>query len=248
MVVFLFFLLLSTIIVVTQSSTASSSLQSFFQRVFSFPRDFVVSLMPEQVSNSEIDSLRSENKALLSKKYDFEKLSSELESLRNQFRDSEDIASSLIPARVLGKIGDGRKPDVLIVDIPSGVAEGDTALLGNNLVGVVGMVGGSQARIITVNNPEFEAVVTTSDTGASGIVRGSGGSVALGEVAAQESLRRGDLVVTTGEAREDVLIPQDYVVGRISSVNDAPQAAFKTAEVESLIDFGNLSQVFLYTK
>ncbi len=248
--VFLFFLILSLFIIVIQSSRVASTLESFFQYAFSAPRNFVVEHMPFRDNTNEIQRLTSENKALTSALYDQKKIVRENEVLHSQIRDMGDVSSDLIVAPVVGRIGEFSRPKTLLVRIPkAGVDRGTPVVLGNNVVGVVSEIGGTQARIVTIYNPEFETVVATQESEASGVVQGTGAGIEMRDVVIGDTLRRGDLVVTRGVVGDKTLyLPESLALGKVVVVSDNPQASFQKAQVESLIDFEHLTHVFLWTK
>ena len=248
--VFLFFLLLSFVIIITQSFRVSSAIESFLQGVFSFPRTVVDSINPFRDHTSEIERIQSENKALLSQMYDQKVIVRENEVLRSQIRDSGDTSFSLVMVPVVGKIGDARHPKTLLVQISDAkVTRGQAVVLGNNVVGVVGEIGGSQARVTTVFNSSFETVGATLESDATGVVRGAGSSMLLEDVVVGDTLSRGDMVVTQGVVGDKTLfLPASLVLGKIVLVSNNPQAAFQTAQLESLVDFADLTHVFIWTE
>lgn len=249
-IVFLFFLLLSLFIIVIQSSRVALAIESFFQQAFSVPRNFVVAHMPFRDNTSEIQRLTSENKALMSALYDQKKIQQERDVLYSQIRDMGDASSNLVLAPIVGRIGNFARPKTLIVTVPNdGIARGTPVVLGNNVVGVVSALGGTQARIITIYNPEFETVVATLENDASGVVQGTGTGIEMREVVIGDTLRRGDLVVTRGVVGDRTLyLPESLAIGKVVVVSDNPQASFQKAQVESFIDFEHLTHVFLWTK
>lgn len=246
-IIFVFFLILSIVLILTRSGVASISTQSFLQSVFSYPRDYVASYFPNEYDMSEFERLKNENKALLSEKYDVEKLRQENKTLRNQLRDSGDDGDHLVHARIIGRIGDYSSPRILIVDGGSVVGVGDAVVLGDSFVGVVESVSGGYARVSTVYNDYFEVVAQTSETGSAGVVQGGDGVITFDEVVVGDALSRGDLVVTQGVAEgNESFVPAELVVGRIHSLKHDPQAAFQEAEIESLVDFRSATSVFIW--
>ena len=248
--VFLFFLVISIFIIIFQSFRVSTAVESFLQYVFSAPRDFVVSHMPFRDNTSEIERLTSENKALKSSLYDLEKIMRENEVLHSQIRDSGDVTSDLVLAPVVGRIGEFSQPKTLIVSARDPkVVRGTPVVLGNNVVGVVSAIGGKQAKVITVFNPEFETVVATQEHDSGGVVQGTGSGIEMRDVVVGDVLGRGDLVVTRGVVGDKTLyLPESLAIGKVVVVSNNPQAAFQKAQVESLVDFEHLTHVFLWTK
>ncbi len=79
---------------------------------------------------------------------------------------------------------------------------------------------------------------------ASGIVVGQGRTARLEQVLASESLEKGDLVLTSGDAN----LPPELLIGYVDKVNRSQASPWQEAGVKSAIDPSGLDYVFFVTK
>jgi rod shape-determining protein MreC len=150
-----------------------------------------------------------------------------------------------IPANIL-QLGE----DFLLVDMgeDGGVAKGDQVLVltategvkNGVLLGRIEVVGPRQARVRLLNQAESRVKVQSSQ-GALGVVKGEDGQLRLTEVLQQDSLERGDLLLTKGG---DGWKP-GLAVGRVGAVEKVETAVYQQAEVEPVVAIEELTQVFV---
>jgi rod shape-determining protein MreC len=210
----------------------------------------------ERGQNQSILKLQDENtrlsKALVSQK----EKEKENQALLDQFQTSYPRSSNLLPAKILGApsfIGGDIEYFILDKGSKDGVKEGQAVVFKDNLVGKIVSVSSyfSKANLVSQQSSSFLAkVVRVSQTGEPlGIVKGEGqGGIFLDNVILSENLKPSDLVVTKGDLNSDGQgYPPDIIVGKIVSVSKNPSSLFQQAKIESLLDFSNLSLVFIIT-
>jgi cell shape-determining protein MreC len=195
----------------------------------------------------QVEKLKEENRLLVQKLVDQQKLIAQNKALLDQFQQISLKSSTLLPADVIGS--PGFVPGISVAEflvlnrgIADGVKVGDPVIIKNNLVGRVVKTLQNRSLINTVgNNSFFLGAKVGADKKTLGVVKGQGGGeIIMGNVLLSEVLKVGDIVLTN----EDVF-PQDLIIGKIISLNKNPSALFQEANVESFIDFSKLSTVFV---
>lgn len=220
----------------------ASSMQSFSYNLFQ--------KLPFVAENPEIIKLKEANLELLSRVADFEKLKRENSALSDQFQTTYPRSIQLLPAQVIGAPGfipGVSIPSILILNkgVKDNIKKGYAVIIKDNLVGVVSQVSENLSKVDTVNNSSFSFAAKTQ-SGATGVIRG-GESLTINNVLLAESIKEEELVLTRGDIGQDGIgIPPDLVVGKIKSVEKNPSDLFQKAEIESFVNFVNLSTVFVY--
>ena len=198
--------------------------------------------------NRQISTLLSENKLLRRQAVEKQKLREENETLKKQLASSDLSPQTQLPARVIGAPGfipGEASPQFLIIDKGEGdgVGVGSVAVLENNLVGQVIEVSKNFSKLLLVINEEsFSA---KSESGTSGIIKGTGGGLVFENVLLSQQLKRDALVLTKGDREEGRGYPPDLIVGKITSVERESQDLFQKAKVQSFLDFSNLTHIFI---
>ncbi|MBI2049574.1 rod shape-determining protein MreC [Candidatus Roizmanbacteria bacterium] len=207
--------------------------------------------LPFISENREIKKLKDENLRLSKMLLDQNKLQSENSALNDQFAISNPRSKDLLRAKVVGAPGfipGVSFPQVFIIDKggKDGVMRNQAVVFGSNLVGRIEKATDNSSRITLVSNSSFSFTAKT-DRGAIGIIKGEGsGKIILDNVLLSEDLKKDDFVYTRGDLDENnVGMPEDLIVGKIESVEKHPSALFQKAQVQSLIDFTGLFDVFV---
>ena len=150
-----------------------------------------------------------------------------------------------LPAKVIGlsgrmMINKGEK---------DGVKKGMMVVSENILVGRVVQVSLHDSFVELPSSPASKIPVIVKRTSAAGvqargILSGRPAGLVLGNVLQAEDIRKGDLVVTSGEIAG--WLP-DLLIGQIDEVLTKPAEIYKKARVSPLVDYKNLRIVFLIT-
>ncbi len=181
---------------------------------------------------------------------DFEKLKRENAALSDQFQTFYPQSTQLLPARIIGAPGfipGVSVPNVFILNkgAKDSIKIGSAVVIKDNLVGVISQVSTNLSKVEVVNNSSSSFTAKTQN-GAIGIVRG-GGNLTINNVLLSESIKPSEIVFTKGDISSNGFgIPPDLVVGKITSVEKNPSDLFQKAEIESFVNFVNLSTVFVY--
>lgn len=99
----------------------------------------------------------------------------------------------------------------------------------------------------TQANIKITAAVKDRDTGekrASGVVEGKGGRAIIDQVLTGETLKEGDLIVTTGDAQT----PPGLLIGYVGKILQVREGTFAQAEIEVPVVYSSLDSLFVITK
>jgi rod shape-determining protein MreC len=192
------------------------------------------------------------NQVLAKKIVDQQELQKESKALRDQYDQEALPAKSLLPARVIGMksfIPGISLPEEVILDKGTNqhIRVGQTVILRDNVVGKIKAISANRSLISLIPQKTQSFTATTVESKAVGVLRGKGsGGLVLENVVLSDSLKKNDIVVTKGE--QDINgtgYPPNLVIGRITSIDKKPSDLFQSAEVESLVNFAALEQVFI---
>lgn len=206
--------------------------------------------LPFVSEDLRIKRLKEENFELLSKVVDFEKLKRENAALSDQFQTSYPRSGQLLKAEIIGAsafVPGVSVPDKFIINkgLKDNLKTGMAVVFKNNLVGVISQISENLAQVNTVNDSSLSFTAKTQN-GAAGIIKG-GGNMTINNVLLSENIGAGEMVLTKGDMNSSgVGIPPDLVVGKIISVDKNPSDLFQKAEIESFVNFINLSAIFVY--
>ena len=247
-----FFIGFSCVILFNNAFAPFSFLSSITQAISSIPKEYLYKAKTVVISGKKVDveKLIAENNKLTARVVEFDRLKQDNVALQSQFETQEPRASSLMPARVVGFLGEFASPTTFIIDRgeKDGLKKNMAVINGKNLVGIIGSVSKNFSQVMLVLHPQFTALAKSSDSQAAGVVRGEGSFILLDAVAITDNLSKDAIITTKGDISQESLgIPQDLVVGKVVSLNKASSAPFQTAKVESFLSFPHLEIVFVMT-
>ena len=130
-----------------------------------------------------------------------------------------------------------------------GVSLYDPVMTGDGLVGYIGELGTTTARVVTLFSPECNVGAVSADTGDSGNVTGSlslseKGLTRMEMIARDASLGEGSLLVTTGLTGS---FPKGILIGTVQSVTLEENGISCWAEVRPAADIEGTTAVFVIT-
>lgn len=183
--------------------------------------------------SQKLAQLQAENAKL-------ESLSAENQALRSQlnFVSKQQIKSS--PAKVLNL----SQFLTILPEQPNRVKVGSTVSLGANFVGVVVDTGAKFAKVRLPTDPasSIPAVIQTTSGAVRGILVGKYGKImSLEKIEKQEIIPADSVVQTTGDEQ----LPPGFVLGKVAKVDNLGAAPFLNIQVESFLDFGKITTVFV---
>lgn len=213
------------------------------QDALSIPRAFVYKIF------------RSEENALDKENLDTEKLMLEIENLkkdnqafRSQFETAGIPASSLLPAKVVGFLGEAHSPHSFIIDQGegAGLKRGMAAVFQNHLVGVVHNVSNDYSEVYLPNHESSRILGKVVGKEASGVIVGGGDEINFENVVSSQDVVEGDIVRTYENQKNiEFGIPDDLVIGKLIEVNKDRSVPLKSGKIRSYIVFPNLHKVFI---
>ncbi|MBI3985002.1 MAG: rod shape-determining protein MreC [Candidatus Levybacteria bacterium] len=249
--IFVLFLTLSILIFFLFKLPIFQPVSSFVQNIFSPVQSLTHNIFLGFGQNKEINDLKKQNLELTRKIVDQGKITSDNKALRDQFSIQYPKTQQLLEARVISSpsfIPGVNLPETLVIDKgeKDQVKKGMAVVYKDNLIGKIQEVSGNASKIILVTNSNFSVISETFQTKAQGVVKGQGGGeLILDNVILSQALKQDDLVLTKGEGDLERGIMPSLVIGKILSVNKNPSDLFQVAKVKSLLDFSNLSTVFV---
>lgn len=240
--ILLILLVLASLIFFYRNSSFISSTTSFFQNSFSNTRAIIFST----TINSE-SKLEDENRKLKEKLSELEILKRENIALRSQFEESISAQFKLMPAKIVGYKGRGVYNFFIInAGINQGIESGMAVIVGNTLIGTIHKTSQNISEVRTILHPEFSTIVKYPTTNARGILRGYNSYMIMENVLITDVLEKDGIVVTMGEVNNtNIGIPSNLSVGKIDSIERIDTASFQTAQIEPLIDYSQISTVFV---
>lgn len=197
------------------------------------------------LNEDELVRLRTQVSRLSSTSAEIAALTAENIALRQQLGVTLSRPGPLKEARPIG-LTDGQ----LTIDIgrQSGISTGETAVLGQVLIGRIIRVSENQSVILLpISEEEKINVVVRTTTGgvkkASGLLMGQGDKMILDKVSLADQIDVGDLVMTTGDG-----FVRDLVVGSIGQIIPTNGQLFKKAQVDQVIDYPHLERIFIISQ
>lgn len=256
-VLLIFLIGISFLFFIISQTQLGFSIRDFLEKT----TDSTVQFFSGKVNKEEakLQTLQKENINLLSKLSQFERLKRENNALSDQFAVQIPRSQNLLPATVIGRFGTisaGGNPQTIILDKGSldGVKVGQGVVVGEAIVGKIKQVSGHRSFLMLLFDRDIQVsakTVSESGTGAaaaaSGIVKGDGnGSVIFGNVVLKDTLKKGDLVVTSEDVDEKGLgfLP-DLVIGKIISIEKKASDLFQSAKLQSPVDISKVEIVFI---
>jgi rod shape-determining protein MreC len=128
----------------------------------------------------------------------------------------------------------------------SGIRMNSPVVSGDGLVGIVSNVFPDSAIVRLLSAPDNSVAARDLRNGVRGVVGlGLGGTLSLGQVQKQFSVKEGDEIVTDGthSARYPDLYPYGIPIGRVSSVGVTDTAIFLQVQVQPFASLGSLDAV-----
>ena len=218
-------------------------------------RGFAIDIKETKEFYSQLRTINSKNKLLVQENLQLKSQISDLNHLKEEndlLKEQLKIKSkstkdrNLLVADVLGNPLDLTGSSLYINrGSRDGVSEGNSVILGNNLLGMVLSVQESKSLVSLITSPNvtMSAVDTTSTGKTEGVVTGRfGTSVAFTKILPNEDIRVGDIIVTSGK---DGLFTRDLVIGAVANISGGISEPLRTAELKPLVDFRRIERVFI---
>ena len=195
--------------------------------------------------------LQTENESLRAEIVSLKKLSDENQVLRDQLliQGSDSTPRNLLLANVMGNANDLSGSSILIDKGSShGVHVGENIIKGNYLVGIVKEVFMNRSLVELITAPSSSLAVYDLDVRGKteGLAVGQyGTSIEMKRILPNEEIRIGDTILTSG--KEGIYEP-GLIVGKVNDIKQVAVEPLKSAFLETVIDLGSLTKVFILLK
>lgn len=242
--------LITFLIYFLQNTAPIKFAKGVIQTFFETPRSIIYNLGKNE-REDEVEKLKKEIENLQKRLVDYDSIRRDNEALRSQFDLSGETTRSLTNAKIIGFLGENKNPHELIINVGrnQGILNGMTVISGEYLVGKVVSASENYSSVMTPFNPKFQVLARLSETDANGLVVGRSDLLLFEGVVITDELKEGGLVVTKGEVdRNGIGVVPDIIVGKISSISKNETAPFQNAQLEPLVNYSRLSNVFIITR
>ena len=222
--------------------------EGVIQNIFSVPKQSLYSLG----KGSEIETPSSKKFRERGQKMgDDQLLKSDNVALKSQFDSSGETSLNLVAAKIIGFQGESRHPSQFVINVgeKNKIKKGMTVIYQKNLIGKIEKVSGNYSVVETPFNPKFKVLAKYPETGANGILLGRNDFLLFDGVVITDTLKKDGLIVTKGEVDgSGVGVVPDIIIGKISSISKNETAPFQSAQINPLIDYTRLSNVFIISQ
>jgi rod shape-determining protein MreC len=212
----------------------------------------VVNFVQNAVSDiAEIGSLKASNELLNQQVITLKAQVRELEVLRQEnqrLREMLDFKQAQPDYELIGCSIIGKDPSnifsIFLIDKGSrdGIAKNMPVITNEGLVGQVLEVGSTWAKVLPLSDPRSSVSVIVNRTRDPGILEGRLGNSFGGHTSPEAAIVEGDELVTSGMGG---IYPKGLYVGRITGIYYDETQLLKLIEVEPVVDFGKLEEVFV---
>ena len=202
--------------------------------------------------DSTISKIKEENRGLVKKIVSQSVLQKENSALADQFATTSVRSQTLLTAKIVGApsfIPGVSNPQSLIIDrgTKDNVKVGNAVIYKDNLVGKIVEANLYFSKIDLITSPSFSTTVKILRSQAAGVIKGKGEKqMILDNVLQSSDIKVSNIILTTGDQDiKGIGFPPDLTLGKLISVAKKPSNLFQKGEVVSLLDFSNLSTVFV---
>lgn len=246
--VLIFLGLLSTGLYLYANSQPVLFVEGVVQSIFTKPKELIYSLGKGKENSSD---LQKKVKVLSEKLVDYELVKKDNDALRSQFQTSGTTTINLIAAKIIGFQGSSRYPTELIINVGgnNGIKKGMTVIYEKYLIGKIILISNNFSVVITPFNEKFQVLAKLSSTNANGILVGRNNFMLFDRVIITDQLQKDGILVTKGEVdKTGIGVVPDIIIGKIISISKRETAPFQAAEVEPLINYSKLTDVFIISQ
>jgi len=189
----------------------------------------------------KISALESEKVELISENNLLKLENRELELIKQQ-EQFTDITKST-PALVIGYVPDKFGHITINKGIESDVKNGDAVVIKNYLVGEVVRADQKVSEVRLITSQESLIPVSSMTNNTQGVSKGNiNKGLLMQEIPQGGSLEEGEFIVTSGINSKFV---RGLILGKVRSVDASANLATKTAELDLVSDFSELTEVFI---
>lgn len=186
-------------------------------------------------NGSSIQSLQQQLSTAQSELAELQGVKQENEALRALFKNTDRTWQATLLASPIVSFGN----PAIAVGSQSGINPGDAVLNFGTLVGRVGTVSEHQSEVLLLSSVSTPFLLARSESGVTGIVRGTGQQIIFTEVNRSSQVEVGELVVTSGQAG----VPKDIPIGTIRTQTSTAAEPVLTFQLNQPVTFYESSVV-----
>ncbi len=188
-----------------------------------------------------IEQLEEEIVDLESKNTSLSLENREFDILKQQEQFSE--VSKSKPALIIGKVNDKFGHVVINKGSEHGIKEGDYLILKNFLLGEIVQTNRKTSEARLIISQESVIPVTSHTNNTQGLSRGDvNRGLIMRDIPQVGTLEKGELIITSGVNSK---FARGLILGKVNSIESNANQATKSAELDLVIDFNNLTEIFV---
>lgn len=247
----LLFLVLSLTLMTYQSKKGRIAPFGFFSSPLNHLNSFLHSLSASVkepfrkllLRDEENRKLNAEVSRLTLEQQRYREIFFENQRLRDILAVREKEKRHAAAARVISK-GPDIWSNTIVIDKSrkDGVLKDMAVITPKGLVGKIILANGSHSNVLLVTDINFSAAVKIQETRKDAILSGTGSGCILKYIPVEETVKEGDVVVTSGF---DELFPSEIQVGYISRTSKKGSGIFQEIEVKPFQDLTKLDEVIV---
>lgn len=199
---------------------------------FTQPITFIGTSYEEGAAINELQLQLSKTQAQLA---ELQGVQAENEALRELFKNTDRTWKDTILATPIIAYGN----PAVAAGLSSGVHLGDAVLSYGTIVGRVGTTTDQQAEVLLLSSVSTPYLLAQTESGATGIVKGTGQQIIFTEVNRSSQINSGELVVTLGQAG----IPKNLPIGTIRTQTSTAAEPVLTFQLNQPVSFYEASVV-----
>ncbi len=226
--------------------SASAPIQIGITKVVTPVGDFISSIpelfnLREQnlLLQKDVETLRSENARL--KEHEIEN-----EQLKKLLKSAEQSVFDVKLAYIIGRSPlNWRAIAIIDIGASDGIQIGMPVISATGLVGKVIEVSNKAAEVQLITDQYSSVSARDQSTRAVGLIEGTiNGSINFNLIEKDQSIVKGDLIVTSGFGG---VFPKGILIGKVDDVQDKPYLFYKQITVTPFVNFSNIEEVLVIT-
>ena len=252
--IFTIFIGLFLLMFQTHSSPGTSSLQNAIQTI-TFPMQASVNSLSTSIKNFwdsyiSLIGVKEENRKLKLQILDMEeKINQHIENsvqflrLRDQLLFANKKSKDKIFAEIIGQSSDNTH-DTRLINRGSNqlVLKNYVVLRKEGLVGRIKSVSPFQSIVQLITDHRSRVSSLIQRNRARGLIYGTHESIEMRQINLHAKIKIGDRVITSGLGG---LYPKGILIGWVKEIRHQPHELFKTAVLDSAVDFNEIEEVFV---
>lgn len=240
-------IILSLVFIFSNDETQMQTLRVWTFGGFGYLMDKISAVERYQDVYEENQWLRLENARLMVEYSQLKEAAAENKRLRELLNFKQESKLELVPAKVIGHDQNGFVNSILLTaGRADSIKKNMAVVTSQGLVGKIYRVSQNDATAQLLLDRNFRVSAMVQRSRVMGVVRWTDSNeVALAEVPKRSDVAPGDTVVTSGLS---MIYPGGLIIGRVQETDDNNRGMFMEIEIEPVVDFSKLEEVFVIRK